>query len=606
MRRESDILKRIRKRQFLVQVAQLSAFGILGARLFYLQLISGNKYKLLSDRNKTRNTIIVPMRGRLLDIKNRPLAANHSYHRIMINLESYNDRRRYRALVGDLVRCLELNEEKKNSILSKIKKDLNNGIKVISIMERVTLDDILKLNFYSYDLPNFNVERSQLRYYPQFKAAAHLIGYTTGPSEKDAQTLYKSKIFRHPDFKIGKYGIEQYLNNVLQGSYGIKQIEVNARGAEVASRIIKTPLPGKDIHTTIDYDIQEFSYNQIKDYAGSVVSIDLQNGGILSMCSSPSFDPDALNSGISISEWSGLVNDPAKPLMNKCMDSLYSPGSSFKIVTALTALESGVNPKEQVHCPGSYKFGGRTFHCWKKDGHGSMSMEEAIMHSCNVYFYHMAATRIEIDHLNRVAQKLGFMQNFHSIPFAQKLGFVPSEKWKKQKFDQPWYRGETLNIGIGQGYLQVTLLQLLMMISRVASGKRIIPYIFNDDSLDRKFLPLPASILEANPDHLAVIRKGLFNVVNQPGGTAYRSRIPETGMEMCGKTGTVQIISRRFETGDKVAKKYLNHGVFVGYAPAENPRYAAAALIENNGGGSILAAPIVSGILKEIQKKGKV
>jgi len=479
-----------------------------------------------------------------------------------------------------------------------------NKFAPVIVAEYLSFEEFSKISFHLPELRGIDADAGSVREYPYAEYFSHVLGYVNEPTEQEA---VGDPVLQLPGFRIGRRGIEQHAEADLRGVEGNKQLEVNAFGQEVRKLSRQDQTPGKNVVLTIDADLQKFAMDRISEsISGAAVLMDVHNGDILALASEPGYDPNEFVVGLSQTRMDEYRNDPRHPLFNKAVHGVYPPGSTFKMITALAVLEHGVMPPDEfVFCPGHMRLGNRTFHCWKRGGHGSMNMKLALKHSCDVYFYE-AAKRVGIDNLKRAAERLGLNKahNF-GIP-GEKNGLVPNRGWKIANFGEPWQQGETLIAGIGQGYTVASPVQLAVMTARIANGERAVrPRIF------RSVGEAPAAPLEFEPlnipkAHMDVVRAGMNAVTNEIGGTAYRSRIQETGLEMAGKTGTSQV--RRISVAERATGVRKNeempwelrdHALFVAYAPADRPRYAISVFVEHGGSGSKAAAPIAHDIMKQ-------
>ena len=408
---------------------------------------------------------------------------------------------------------------------------------------------------------------------------------------------------------LGKMGLEKFYDNHLKGIPGSEEIEVDASGNYVRRLSIKEGVSGSNIQLTVNSDLQKYISEKMDKYSGSVVVIDAKNGNILSSVSNPTFDPNIFTKPLETEDWNDLLSNKSSPLINRSFMGLYPPGSTFKPVIALAALKHNVvKSNEKIFCNGIYKLGNRNFHCWKKGGHGSISMEDAIAESCDVYFYELAS-RLGIEKIADMARELGF-GNFYNEYFGKPNGIIPNKKWKKKQYNEKWHKGETLNVGIGQGFLLVTPLELALMTSNIAMGKLINPNIINainGESINNDLIVNEDN--ELNKDHLLIIKKGMFKVLNNSKGTAWKSRVKDKNYLIAGKTGTSQVRIISAEEREKgiiknedLPKEKRDHALFIGFAPYENPRFATAVILENAGGGSKYAAPIGRDVLIAARK----
>lgn len=574
----------------MLAAGKLSLLSMLVGRLYYLQIMKADEYRTLSDSNRIKLNLLPPLRGNIHDRFGNLLAVNQNHYRVLLDVEDDDDTE---ETLTKLMQLLMIEEEKKQYLIKKILQSRAKGS--VLIYDRLSWQDVARIEVNSPDLPGISVDVGQIRYYPFGTLTSHFIGYIGAVSEKE---LVDNPLLSHPDFKIGKNGIEKTLEEELRGQAGIKRMEVNAKGLAVRELSREESTPGDDVSVTIDIRLEEFVTSKLDPRGAAAVIIDITNGDVLAMASTPAFDPNEFTQGVSSRYWNELMKNPARPLINKSISSQYPPGSTFKIMVALASLKEGIDPSIKVHCPGYVMLGGRRFHCWKEGGHGSMNMTQAIMHSCNSYFYTMAR-RIGIDKFSIMAEDFGLGKKTDIALPHEVAGVVPTRKWKRQKYKQEWQMGDTLNSGIGQGYVLSTPLQLAIMAARIASGKKVTPNLVvgNSDS--------PFDEMDIPAEHLAIIHEGMTSVTNVPGGTAYGSRIIQPEFAMAGKTGTSQVISKKFAGQDNSKNgswENRNHGLFIGFAPIGNPRYACSVIVEHGGSGSGAAAPIARDILMEVQR----
>jgi penicillin-binding protein 2 len=436
------------------------------------------------------------------------------------------------------------------------------------------------------ELPGVAPTRGFARNYPLGAGVAHLVGYVGGASAEQYKKT-KDPLMVTPGFKLGKDGLEKTLEDKLRGKPGAKRVEVTARGKLVRELATREDTPGETIKLTIDAGLQDYTARRLGEESGSVTVFDCLTGHILAMVSMPAYDPNAFSDGISNSEWRMLSEDDHLPLMNKTLQGLYPPGSTFKPATALAALAAGIDPQRTVYCNGGYTLGNRRFGCLGR--HGPMTMHTAIARSCNTYFY-TVGREIGIDRIAAAARALGFGAEFELPLPSQRYGTIPDEAWKQRRYKQTWTQSDTLNAAIGQGYVLVSPFQLALSAARIASGRLVEPALLH--AAPRNFAPLPFP-----QEHLAIVRAGMDEVVNGH-GTAGASKLPLEGIRMGGKTGTAQV--RRImdaNRGQGGAWKYRDHGLFVCFAPVDNPRYAASVVIEHGMGGARAAAPVAKDVL---------
>ena len=583
------------RRALIIGAGQSALAGILVLRLGYLQLWKHEEYSIQSDSNRIKPIINPAPRGMIFDRNGISLTKNESNFRLLIYIER---KKNFVEIVEKLAEVLDLSEEGKNIFLAKIKNARRKNI--VSLIDNLGWDDLARIETNSHLLPGVSIESGIIRRYPYPQETAHFLGYVSLPSEKEIDDNEQA-LFMHPDFRLGKFGIEKSFDEVLRGKYGVKYVEVNAREIPLRTLSTKPYVEGSRINLAIDFKLQKFATQRIKDDVASVVAIDVKTGEVLVYASSPSFDPNNFVEGVSKEYWQQLTSDPKKPLNNKPISALYAPGSTFKLMVALAALENGYNPNNYVFCNGSYQLGKRTFHCWKEGGHGSLNLTDAIMHSCNTYFFTIA-NQIGYEKIIEMAKKFGYAEKFDISLSGVKAGLLPTEDWKQKVFKEPWVKGDTLNTAIGQGNVLASPLQMAIITARIANGGiPIKPYLIRNNNIFKQFDALQNQPL-INKQHLKIVQEGMKKVVNQPGGTAYGKRIELTGFEMAGKTGTSQVISKREKEMTKEETfTYANHAIFVGYAPIHDPQYAVAVVVEHGKSGSMAAAPIAKDILMQAQ-----
>jgi len=584
------------RRAAIVGGAQVGLFSVLVARLGYLQIFKYNEYSTKSDSNRIRPLVTNASRGLIMDKNGKALTSNRHNYRLLLYTEN---RQNIQKTVEILTEILALTDEDQAIILSRVKNSRRKSI--ISLMDNLSWDDVSRVEANYHKLTGISIEGGISRSYPFKFDTAHLVGYVSLPSEKDS-IGQEQNLFLHPDFRIGKSGIEKTFDEVLRGKFGVKYVEVNAFGIPIRTLSKKESVEGGKITLTINVDLQKFIYNRVKDLVASVVVMDVHTGEIISIVSSPSFDPDKFVEGVSRDYWKELVENKNKPMNNKPISATYPPGSTFKLMVAIAALESGINPLRKVFCNGSFQLGKRKFHCWKKEGHGDMDMSDAIKNSCNVYFF-STSNQIGIEKITEVAKRFGYGEYFDVSLLGVKSGNVPSGEWKQKVFKQPWVGGDTLNTSIGQGFVLATPLQMALVTARLANGGvPIKPYLVKNKNTRTQFEELKNQPL-ASKKNINLVLNGMRRVVNEVGGTAYGKRIDIKGFEMIGKTGTSQVVSKReSEMSREELNNHQNHAIFVGAVPAQNPKYSISVVVEHGGAGSATAAPIGRDILLELQK----
>jgi len=599
------VLRDIRKnkifnrRALVLGSAQSALAGALVMRLSYLQLWKHEEYSIQSDSNRIKPVINPAPRGIVVDRHGFPLTKNDSNYRLLLYLDR---KRNVDQLVAKLTEVLDLSDEAKNIFVTKIKNARRKSI--ISLMDNLGWDDLARIETNSHLLSGVSIESGIMRRYPYPSETAHFLGYVSLPSEKDIDEN-EQNLFMHPDFRIGKFGLEKTFDEPLRGKYGVKYVEVNVHEIPLRTLSIKAPVEGSRLHLTVDFGLQKYVTERIKDVVASVVVLNVKTGEILAYASSPTFDPNNFVEGVSKEYWNQVNTDPRKPLSNKPISATYPPGSIFKLMVALAGLESGFNPSTKIFCNGSYQFGKRAFHCWKEEGHGSLDLMGGIMHSCNTYFFTLA-NQIGYEKFTEMAKRFGYGEKIDISLYGGKAGNVPSDEWKRKVLKQPWVGGDTLNTSIGQGFVLATPLQMALVTARLANGGiPIKPYLVRNHNIFKQFDTLKNEPLIAQA-HIKFVQEGMRRVVNEPGGTAYGKRIEIKGFEMAGKTGTSQVVSKREKEMSKEENlANANHAIFVGFAPVEDPKYAISVVVEHGGSGSGTAAPIAKDIMMEVQGLNK-
>ena len=559
-----------------------AAIGLtVAARMSYIAVADNEKYKLLAESNRVNLTIIPPRRGWFIDRLGKPIATNRADFRVDIIPDRLVEKE---ATIQTLAELLALSSDDVDRIHRELKQA--QGFQPVQVADGLDYDRFAAVSVRLPDLPGVSPRQGYSRFYPSGAAVGHLIGYVGTVSAEEYQKN-KNPLLITPGFKVGKDGLEKTLEERLQGEPGAKRTEVTARGKIVRELTTRPDTPGKPVQLTIDIDLHNYAARRLGLESGSVVIFDCLTGDILTMASMPCYDPNSFSDGIGRVEWKMLNSDDHIPMLNKALQGLYPPGSTLKPVAGLAMLRHGVDPDEIVVCGGGYRLGNRVFKCLGR--HGPMNMRSAIMKSCNTYFYSMGR-RIGYDNIAPVARELGLGQEF-PLPFpSQRYGTVPDSAWKMRKYDQKWTESDTLNAVIGQGYIIVSPFQLGLMAARIAAGLNIQPEILLHKRAAPKILSFPK-------EHLDVVRDGMNMVVNGA-GTAVRSKLQLENIAMAGKTGTAQV--RRIagaQRGQSGAWKYRDHGLFVCFAPVDNPRYGAAVVIEHGMGGARAAAPIAKDVL---------
>lgn len=585
------IQKRLSRRVLVLGALQGAAFAGIAGRLAYLQFLHADKYSMLSQENRIKVKLVAPVRGVVLDRFGKPLAENRVNYRLILE----RDELRQALTSLEQISSLLALDEKTHARLKEIVRETPRYRSAL-LLDQLSWDSVVKLEFHSAELANVSLEEGQLRSYPFAESAAHLVGYV-GRVSKEEEEAHKP-LARLPDFKIGKSGVEQAQEQHLQGKAGSRELEVNARGVAVRELSYQPFEPGKPMQLTIDAELQQYATERLGEESGSVIVLDTHRGDVLCCTSMPAFDPNRFSAGITANYWDSLRNHERKPLLNKALSGMYPPGSTFKMIVALAGLEAGIiDEKTSFYCPGHYRLGNRRFNCWKAGGHGYVNVKHAIAESCDTYFYNVGE-RIGIDAITAMARRFGFGEPSGLGLAGERGGLLPSDEWKRRTHDTPWVKGDTINASIGQGFLLATPMQLAIMTARLASGKALTPL------LDMASSPAMAP-LSVDTSHLKLIHTGMRAACNERYGTAYWKRITEEGKEMAGKTGTAQVkrILRRGFDQSKLPWHHRHHALFVGYAPEDNPSFAVSVVVEHGGGGSSAAAPIARDVLKKVQER---
>ncbi|WP_370152086.1 penicillin-binding protein 2 [Ferrovibrio sp.] len=606
-RRDNDLQRVFTRRALLLGTAQLGLFGLLAGRLYYLQVLESDKYALLAEENRINMRLLSPRRGRILDRFGTELASNRRNYRVMIVAEQS---RNVDATLDALGNLIQIDEGQR----SRVKREIERHRKFVPVVvaENLSWEDFAKINLHSPDLPGVQLDVGETRDYPYGAAFSHVVGYVGAVSEAE---IGNDPLLELPGFRVGKSGVEKVFDERLRGRAGHSQLEVNAYGRAIRELERTDGQPGDDVVLTIDAELQRFAVDRLAGESAAAAVMDIHTGEVLCLVSNPGFDPNWFNVGITQAQWKSLSTDKYKPLINKTIQGQYPPGSTFKMLVGLAALEAGaIDANTHVFCPGHMEFGNATFHCWKKGGHGTMNMISALEESCDVFFYE-AARRIGVDKIAEIAQKLGLGTATGISLTAERKGLIPTRAWKRGALGQPWHPGENLITGIGQGYVLTTPLQLAVMTARIANGGYAVePHIIRPgDGLGPLEDQRPASqrypSLNIKREFMDMVREGMVRVTSPPRGTAARARIMEAQYAMAGKTGSAQVRRiTKLERETRVRKneekpwEERDHALFVAYAPIQSPRYACAVIIEHGGGGSTAAAPVARDLLLETQR----
>ena len=620
----------IGRRMFVLSAAKaVVVFGVVG-RLISLQINESKKYKTLSDKNRFREWKFAPPRGIIKDYFGNEIASNKQVYQLHLIPENSEN---LTSLLFRLKNILNLSDRDIFKIRRKIKSQKPWDPVIIS--DNLTWSEFSRINLFLHELQGVEPIISVARIYHE-KSSSHVIGYVSKISKKDLQKRKYLHDMRAVGMRVGKTGLENKLDSEIIGNVGHKRYEVNAFGKRIKEVSIDQGKIGKSFRTTLDLELQNLSSKLLEGKAGSICVMDIYRGDIVTMVSSPVFDPNKFVHGIRSKDWKELINHRDKPLINKSVAGLYPPGSTIKGLVAISALENDVvNTKMVRRCTGSIDFYGEKFHCWKKKGHGLVDMRKAIKESCDVYFYEVAR-RLGIDRLSETAKAFGLGKSMIQGFSEERIGVVPNTKWKRNKIGKPWYLGETLHSGIGQGYWQTSPLQLCLMTAHIANGGYEIEprVIVTEDEEDNSSLEqfveekknfsddagaisdilknFKYKALFKNQENINFVKDAFFRATNEPGGTSYGSRLKEKQFMFAGKTGTSQVRKftekqRELEIKNKdLPYEQRDHALFVAFAPHHDPRYSISVVIEHGGSGSSSAAPIAKKVLKKLLERHSI
>ncbi|MCK0150588.1 penicillin-binding protein 2 [Marivita sp. S6314] len=590
----AESIRKISRRGIILGGVQLAFAGALGLRMQHLQVDQADEFRLLAEENRINIRLIPPTRGQIFDRNGVTLAANEPSYRITMVRE---DAGNVDDVIARLSTLVELDEDELNRALAEMERSA--PFLPVTVAERVTWDDISRVAVNAPALPGVTPEVGLSRIYPRRGDFAHAVGYVGPVSERDlARYETPDPVLRIPRFQIGKVGIESRFEEDLRGRAGAKRVEVNAVGRVMRELDRREGTPGADMQLTVDAKLQSYIQARLGEESASVVVMDVTNGDLLGIASSPSYDPNKFVRGISVADFGDLRDNDHRPLASKTVQDAYPPGSTFKMITALAAMDAGVvAPDETVWCPGHMEVGGRRFHCWKRAGHGHMNLEQSLRESCDVYYYDLAL-KVGIDRIAETARRFGLGQAFGIGMSAVTSGLVPNKEWKRTERDADWRIGDTVNASIGQGYVLSSPLQLAVMTARLATGTAIEPRLVRSVAgVDRPVIGTDS--MGFNENHLRQIRRAMYAVSNNRRGTAYGSRVIEDAYRIAGKTGTSQVRNitaaeraRGVTRNEDLPWNRRDHALFVNYAPFENPRIAVSVIVEHGGGGSRAAAPI--------------
>ena len=604
MARDNDRSRLFTRRAVLLGMGQTALFSVLAGRLYYLQMMQGDKYRTMAEENRVNLRLIAPPRGQILDRLGAPLAINQQNYRIVLLPEQIDD---LAALLDGINAYVPLSEADRKRVERELRNEGN--LNAVLVRDNLSWEQVAGISLHIIDLPGVDIEVGEVRAYPYNEAMAHVLGYVGSVSPND-QARDEAEL-SIPGFRIGKSGVEKQYDRALRGAAGNMQLEVNAHGRVVRELARREPLPGSEVALNIDIGLQQMVRQRLMEHpSAAAVVMDVHSGAVYALASHPSYDPNLFTYGIAQEDWDALNKDEHTPLLNKVAGGTYAPGSTFKMITALAALDGDImDPDETVFCPGHFDLGDHRFHCWKHGGHGTVNFKLALAGSCDTYFYDLGR-RTGIDRIQAMAKRLGLGQKTNIDLPHERAGLVPNRAWKRALNDVAWQQGETLIAAIGQGYIATTPVQLAVMAARIANGGYAVAPRLVKKIGDAPVAPPRWPSLGLKPLHLRLVQEAMAAVVTQPIGTAYAARIKEEGMAMAGKTGTSQV--RRIsmaERADGVTKnedlpwKERDHALFVGFAPVDNPRYAIAVVVEHGGSGAHIAVPIARDIMIECQKR---
>ena len=625
----------ISRRLFMLAAAKILLLAGITSRLYNLQISDREKYEVLAEKNRIREWKTPPQRGLITDFYNKILADNDRVFQVHLSLDEIQDFDKTLFRLRNIIN-LSNNEIRR---IYKTKAKLRPWDTLVA-SDNLNWSQFSKLNLYLHELEGVKPVVSSSRYYPYGSNLVHVVGYVGEASIRDIERMEEIKENLVPGLKVGKSGIEYSNEKKLIGKYGIKRYEVNSSGKRIIQLEHIKESQGTEIKTTVDLEVQKFAQELLKDKAGSICAMDIYTGQIIAMASSPSYDPNKFTHGIGHKDWEEIRDDPLKPLVNKSIAGLYSPGSTLKPLVALAALEFGtIDPEKAIQCKGHkhpYELYGVKYHCWKKQGHGYMKLRNAIKQSCDIYFYEMARL-LGVDRLSIIAKRYGLGSNIlKNVYFDEKKGVVPNTEWKKNALGKSWYLGETVINGIGQGYIQTTPLQLCLMTAQIANGGyKIKPHILFDKNINFENAKLKIakkltneslinnSILEdrefqlyeklySRSENIDFVKDAMFGSTNEQYGTSFKSRFEDLKYQFAGKTGTSQVKRITEEEREldlkqsQIEYKNRDHALYVAFAPYKEPRYSISVLVEHGGSGSKAAAPLASKLIKKIIDRHKL
>ena len=598
------------RRAALLAGAKLLLLGGLGGRLYSLQVLEGDRYRLMAEDNRVNLRLLAPSRGYIVDRYGEPLAVNTLNYQLNLRPDLAGD---IEATLDALSRVVTISPDERQRVLRKIKKSKRKFLP-IPIRQELAWEEVSRIEVNSPDLPGIAIDPEQGRYYPQGDVTAHVVGYVGAVNENE-MSKDNDPALELPSYRIGKTGIEDKYERALRGKVGTTEVEVNNLNREIRElkdRRIEAE-PGHDIVMTLDVGLQRFIMDRLADqHAAAAAVMEVNTGDVLALVSTPGYDANLFPNGIAVPDWEKIRDNPYKPQTNKAIAGQYAPGSTFKMVVMLAALEAGFGSGFTSHCKGYIEFGDRKFHCWKRWGHGNVNMTRSIRQSCDIFYYELAQ-KLGIDRIAEMARRLGLGERTGIDITGEYPGVVPDENWKRAATGDYWRGGDTLVAAIGQGYVLATPLQLAQMAARIATGKAVTPHltrdIFEADRVSARSAPEFES-LGLKDGHLKLVRNAMNQVVNHEEGTARGSQLVGSAWQMAGKTGTSQV--RRISKSERLTGVLKNkdiewlrrdHALFVAFAPVKTPRYAVSVLVEHGGSGSAAAAPVARDIMLQLEQR---
>ncbi len=601
--RDADRYRSFTRRMLVLGGLKVGLLSTLAARLYYLQVLQSAKYTMLAEENRISLRLIAPSRGPITDRFGVPLAMNQQNYRVVVVSERTKN---IPETLDKISQIVPLTDGDRRRVLREVQR--KRRFVPVTVRENLTWEQVATLEMNMPDLPGAAIDVGEIRYYPFAEATAHILGYVGAVAEAE---LNGDPVLSLPGFRIGKSGLEKHHEKNLRGTAGTSQLEVNAVGRVIRELSRDEGQPGREVQLTIDIGLQQFCQKRLSaEQSAAAVVMDVHTGAIYALASHPTYDPNQFTMGISAELWEELLSNPTTPLSNKAVAGQYPPGSTFKPVVVLAALESGlISPRHTVFCPGWMELGDHRFHCWKKHGHGTVDAVGALRDSCDVYFYDLAR-RLGVDRIAEMAQRFG-MGHVSGLDLPhERPGLIPTREWKRRALNASWTQGESLIASIGQGYVLATPLQLTTMACRLANGGFAVkPHLTKQvKGVLTETTSWPS--LGVKKENLDVVLAGMNAVTNVQGGTAFKARITEAGFEMAGKTGSAQV--RRITMAERATGVKKNeqlpwrerdHALFIAYAPVHAPRYAIGVIVEHGGGGSSVAAPVARDILLECQKR---